>query len=334
MRRFFIVVFLFLFLIAVFPYGLSLYRTAQVISHNVPSIPQWFEWGKYEVVMQKVLLRDNLVVDIYLPQGVSKTSFIILVPGFTPEGSRDPRIVSLANSFAQAGIGAAVPDSEHIRQQRFLRQDIDFIKETFQFLKVAPYADSKKIALSGFSIAGAYALRAAAELGNQPLFVHSLGGYYDLGELMVEILSERALFKGEERMWKPDAFPQEIAKNILSEELGQERTESLFLKGGMGIKEARRYVDLLSTGARKALSDVSPAPVLSLMNTRVFLMHDLNDLAIPVEESRKISDALPSSISLSFSEFTFLEHVIPQNRLGIDIVGLFWQVFRMMTLLY
>lgn len=334
MRRVFLVFFLLLLLIAVFPYGLSFHRTVQVISANVPSFPQWFAWGTYEVLTQEVSLRDNLVVDLYLPRDISQTSFIILVPGFTPEGSGDPRIVSLARSFAAAGIGAAVPDSPHIRAQRFLRQDIDFIKETFRFLQAQPYADSQKIALSGFSIAGAYVLRAAAELGNQPLFVHSLGGYYDLGELLVEILSGQALYKNEERMWRPDAFPQEVAKSILSEELDEERAELLLLKRGMGVKEARHSLALLSLEAREALHGVSPAPMLSDMNTQVFLMHDRNDAAIPVEESRKISDALSSSVPVSFHEFTFLSHVVPQKPLGRDALGLFWQVFRMMMLFH
>lgn len=338
MRRFFIVFFLLLLFIAAliwfFPFASSLYQTAYIISHNVPSFPQWFEWGKYEVSFQQVSLRDKGVLDLYLPKEVEQTSFVILVPGFTPEGSRDPRIVRLAHSFARAGIGAAVPDSPSIREQRFSRQDIDLVKETFWFLKEQPYTHEKKIGLSGFSIAGAYALRATAELGSEPLFVHSLGGFYDLGGLMVEILSERAILEGKERVWRPDAFPREIAKSILSKELGADKTEQLFLKEDMSTKEAQVHVDSLSFGARETLKDISPAPLLSQMKTRVFLMHDKNDLAIPVEESQKIKNALPKNIPVSFSKFSFFQHVVPKDVLSRDVFGLFWQVFRMMMLFY
>ena len=346
-NRRFLILFLIVLLIAIvlswmIPSFVAAYRTAFVISHIVPAVPEWFEWGRYEIETQEVSLDDNRIVDIYLPvrrrlgeggpQGMESTSFVLFFPGFTPEGSRDPRIVNLARSFAGAGIGVAVPDSEHIRKAQFSRQDIDLIKDTFHFLQEQPYVDSERIGMSGFSVAGSYILRAASELGDQPLFVHSLGGYYDLGELLAELVSERAIYKGKERAWEPGSFAKEILRKTLSAQIGQEHAQQL-LTQEISLEEARKRFESFPDDFLTEFRDISPASSLSHIKTRVFLMHDTNDNTIPVEESRKIRDALPQGISISYNEFLLLEHVTPQAFLSLDILKLSRQVLQIMRLL-
>jgi dienelactone hydrolase len=299
------VVFVFLIIAAVIfrlllPDIIIAYRSAYIVSRVVPAVPKWFERGSYEVLMQKE--RDD--IDIYMPKGADKTSFVIFFPGFNPDGARDPRIVNLARAFAGAGIGVAVPDSENIRQQKFSREDIDLIKNTFYFLKEQPYVASERIGLSGFSIAGSYSLRAAAEMGGNPLFVHALGAYYDLAELLEEVREEKVVYQGLERSWKPSDLSKEIA-----------------------AKEAN--LRLSEDGATR----LSPAPVLKNMQTRVYLMHDKNDDRIAVEHSRKIRDALPKDIMVSYNEFSLFQHVTPRNLLSWDVVRLSGQIFSIMRLL-
>lgn len=303
------------------PYGVTAYRSLYVVSHIIPAVPQWFEFGRYEAELREESMgsaappaggaslapseRDP-VVDIYLPVGIDQASFVIFFPGFNPEGSRDPRLVNLARSFAGAGIGVAVPDSENIKQKTFSREDIELIKSTFYFLQDQAYVDPDRIGLSGFSIAGSYILRAASELGTGLLFVHSLGGYYDLEELFAEVISKRVVYNGAERAWEPDSLSQELAQEMLRDE-----PQDFSLK----------------------LRELSPSAKLQDMNTRVFLMHDRNDNLIPVEESRKIRDALPRDISVSYSEFSLFRHVTPRAFLSLDILKLSGQVLSIMRLL-
>ena len=240
---------------------------------------------------------------------------------------------SLARAFAGAGIGAAVPDSKSIRERKCLRDDIDLIKETFYFLQDQPYVDANRIGLSGFSIAGSYMLRAASELGARPAFVHSLGGSYDLQELFAEILSKNVVYKGEKRAWEPDSLPKEIVRQVIIEHVAEEKKDQVLAQKEMGYEEARQYIQFLSEDFLAVIDSISPSSSINDMKTRVYLMHDQNDSLIPVEGSRKIRDALPEDIPVSYSEFSFFQHVTPQSFLSIDILKLSGQMFSIMKLL-
>ncbi|MGH7889750.1 MAG: hypothetical protein ACRENF_04290, partial [Thermodesulfobacteriota bacterium] len=71
----------------------------------------------------------------------------------------------------------------------------------------------------------------------------------------------------------------------------------------------------------------------SRMKTRVFLMHDKNDDVIPVEESRKIRDGLPTNIPIDYSEFSNISHVTPKNFFTGEILKFSWQVLNIVKIL-
>jgi len=331
----FAIIGVFLFIL---PWGKALYRTAYIVSHVVPNAPRWFEWGRYGVdLREEEFVGSNpeskkRLVYVYLPQGVKKSSFVILVPGFSPEGAKDKRLVNLARSFGGAGIGVAVPDSDTIPKRVFSREDIDIIKDTFSLLQEKEYVDPERIGICGFSVAGSYVLRAASELGDAPLFVFSLGGYFDLKELIAEVLSKRAVYRGFKRSWEPNPLPREVVRNILVEYIGKENAEQLINKNPT-FDDAKKYVQSLPKELLSAFNSLSPSPTLLNMRTRVFLMHDKNDDIIPVEESIKIRDALPEGIPVSFSEFSNIHHVTPKNFFSTDIMKFSWQVLSMVRIL-
>lgn len=326
-------------------WGEVLHRTAFIVSHLVPGVPDWFESGRYEVEVRKTELvipgnsgpaaqndPTNRVVYVYLPRNVKRSAFVIFVPGFTPEGALDPRLVNLARSFAGAGIGVAVPDSETIRERTFSGDDIDLIIDTFRFLQEREYVDQERIGISGFSVAGSYALVAASALGRDPLFVLSLGGYFDLKELFIQVISERAVYKNEERSWEPDSLSKEVVFNVLARQIGEERADGLMEKS-LSLHEVNDYVESLPQEFLSRFNDLSPSFTISNLKTRVFLMHDKNDDIIPVEESRKIRDALPQDVPLSYTEFSILRHVTPETFFSMDILRFFWQVLSIVNLL-
>lgn len=275
------------------------YHSLYVVSRVVPAVPHWFERGSYDVER-----REEGQIDIYTPAGTEEIAFVIFFPGFNPDGARDPRMVRLARAFAGAGVGVAVPDSENIKQQKFSREDIDLIKDTYYFLKDWPYADPERIGLSGFSIAGSYVLRAAAEFDSEPLFVHASGAYYDLAELFREVDTGVVRYWGKERVWQPSDLSKEVARRDFNKEISED--------------EAR---------------EISPAPLLGNITTRVYLMHDKNDDRIPVEHSRKIRDALSKDTPVSYSEFSLFQHVTPRSFWGLDMLKLSGQIFSIMRLL-
>ncbi len=349
-RRRYVAIFYLLFVLTVtavvmLTWGEVLHRTAFIVSHVVPGVPDWFESGRYEVEVRKVGLArsgdsgsaaqnnfpDN-VVYVYLPQNVERSAFVVFVPGFTPEGALDPRLVNLARSFAGAGIGVAVPDSETIRERTFSRDDIDLIIDTFRYLQGKEYVDRERIGITGFSIAGSYALCAASALGHDPLFVLSLGGYFDLRGLFTQVISESAVYKDEKRSWEPDSLSKEVVFNVLAGQVGEKRANEL-IGEDLSLDEAREYVKSLPREFLSKFNDLSPSLVIPKIKTRVFLMHDKNDDIIPVEESRKIRDALPQDVPLSYTEFSILRHVTPQTFFSVDILKFSWQILSIVDLL-
>ena len=333
------------FLILVYNWGEPAYRTGYVISNVVPNAPRLFEWGKYDVRLMRVelssgkgdtqtqnVIATNQFIHIYLPEGINRPAFVILVPGLTPEGALDHRLVALAKAFAGAGIGVATVDSDTIRKRRFSRQDIDLIKNTFSFLQDKDYVDKERIGICGFSVAGSYALRAASELGNEPLFVFSLGGYFDLGELIAEILSKKANYNGSIRPWKPNPMPREVISDNFIVHLGEDEAEQV-RSGNPSYYDATKYVQSLPRDILLSLDSLSPSPALSRMKTRVFLMHDKNDDVIPVEESRKIRDALPTDIPIYYSELSNISHVTPKDFFTGEILKFSWQVLNIVRIL-
>jgi len=362
LRAFLVLILFFLLL-----WGPALYRTSYIISHVVPGVPRWFELGKYDIQFDEIEFRRQIgatdfdkieyssqVVDIYRPKGAKRTSFVILFPGFTDEGSKDPRLVNFANALAGAGIagftdegskdprlvnfanalagagiGVAIPQSFTIRNSIFTTNDIDRIKSTYSFLQEQNYIQKDKIGIIGFSVAGSYVLRAASELGNKPLFILSLGAYYDLSELIVSILYEKAFYNGKERTWKPNSFPKKLVRDYLNNQIGIEQTDELFSNEGITIEEFRRNNREFAV----KLDDLSPSQVLSEIKTTVFLIHDSYDGNTPVEDSRKIRDALPKDIPLYYSELSIMNHVTPNTFLSFDFIKLFWHVLNIVKLL-
>jgi esterase/lipase len=323
-------------------WGPALYRTAYIISHVVPGVPKWFEFGKYDIRFDEFEFKRQIepgdlnkieyttqVVDIYRPQGSRKSSFVMLFPGFTDKGSKDPRLVNFAEALAGAGIGVAIPQSFTIRNSIFTMNDIDRIRDTFTFLQGESYVEPQRIGIIGFSVGGSYALRAASSLGNRPLFILSLGAYYSLSDLVSSIVTEKAVYDGHERYWKPSPFPKKLLRDYLDKQIGVAKADEIFSNNGIDFEEFARN----NHQFKEKLDELSPSPILSEIKTTVFLMHDKNDGNTPVEDARKIRDALPEDIPVYYAELSIMNHVTPNTYLSFDFVKLLWDVLNTLRLL-
>lgn len=353
MRRFFnhnrkilsIILSLFLVLILIFllTWGEALYRTAFIVSNVVPGFPKWFEIGKYDVQVNEVEFKRPTgktlfekteysiqKVDVYRPVELDKSAFVILFPGFTKDGSKDPRLVNFANTLAKAGIGVAIPQSFTIKNSIFTTNDIDRINDTFDYLQKETYVERDRIAIMGFSVAGSYVLRAASLLGDEPLLLVSVGAYYNLNDLVLSVMFEKASYNGIERSWKPNHFPKKLVFEFLSNHLSSEETETLRKNGGITVDQFRKINPQLA----EKLDDLSPSPVLSQIRTKVFILHDKNDGNTPIEDARKIHDGLSKDIPIYYSELSIMNHVTPTTLLHLDFIQFFWQLLSIVRLLY
>jgi dienelactone hydrolase len=305
-------------------------------------VPKWFELGKYDIQFDEFEFKRQIgtndlnkvdyttqMVDIHRPKGPQKSSFVILFPGFTDKGSKDPRLVNFAEALAAAGIGVVIPQSFTIRNSVFTTNDIDRIKHTFTFLQGETYVAKERIGIIGFSVAGSYVLRAASSLGNRPLFLLTVGAYYSLSDLIVSIVTEKAVYDGHERSWKPNPFPKKLLRDYLDNQLGIAKTDEIFSNNGITFEELSRNNKKFT----EKLDELSPYPILSEIKTTVFLMHDKNDGNTPVEDARKIRDALPENIPVYYTELSIMNHVTPNTFLSFDFIKLFWHVLSIVRLL-
>lgn len=323
-------------------WGPALYRTSYIISHVVPGMPKWFEFAKYDIRFDEFEFKRQIepgdvnkleytaqVVDMYRPEGPQKSSFVILFPGFTNKGSKDPRLVNFAEALTGAGIGVAIPQSFTIRNNIFTTNDIDRIKDTFAFLQRETYVEKEKIGIIGFSVGGSYVLRAASSLGNQPLFILSVGAYYSLSDLISSIVTEKAVYDGHDRYWKPNSFPKKVLRDYLDKQIGIAKADEIFSNIGIAFEELSNN----NQKFKEKLDELSPSPVLSEIRSTVFLIHDQNDGNTPVEDARKIRDALPKNIPVYYTELSIMNHVTPNTYLSFDFVKLFWHVLETVRLL-
>lgn len=314
-------------------HGAVLYRTIHIALNAVGSAPGWSGIGGYEAEIFSIRLSDTdagstmdiaekTELHIYRPKEKELSSFMILVPGFTDKGAEDRRIKRLSRAFAESGIGVAVPDTPGMRNRIFDFRDINAISAAFNYLQQQNYVMEEKIAICGFSIAGSYSVIAASRSGNEPVFVVSFGGYYDLAALSKSVLTGRVFYKDKSRKWIASDIPGEVVSKMLGMKI---------TPGEYTVEEAARIMRNLSSEKKELLKRVSPSSYKDDISTKLYIFHSSADDSIPVEESRKLAENLRGKTQLSITELEGLSHVTPKDFLSRDYLRLTIQIFKMIS---
>ena len=124
----------------------------------------------------------NATADLYRnsqqPRGA-----LVAVPGLTPYGKDDPRIVAFARSLARARFLVVVPDMATTRALKVSAADSIFVADAIEEAaqRFAGGAE-RSVGLAAFSYAVGPALIAAAQprAGRHVRFIVAIGGYYDI----------------------------------------------------------------------------------------------------------------------------------------------------------
>ena len=118
---------------------------------------------------------------------------LVLVPGFTPSGKNDRRLVALAKSFARSGFLVLVPDLRGSRETRVRLGDARRIADAAVHLSGRPELEglteedgTSEVGLVAISYAVGLAVLASSEpdAKQRISLLVGLGGYYDTSEVV------------------------------------------------------------------------------------------------------------------------------------------------------
>ena len=122
--------------------------------------------------------------DLYLPGDPAKAG-VVLVPGLTPRGRDDARLVDFAKTLARARFEVLVPDLPRLRALRVAADDAVPIADAVRFL--GERAPGRPLGIAAVSFAVGPAVIALGEPGIHVDFFLGIGGYWDLEALITYV---------------------------------------------------------------------------------------------------------------------------------------------------
>ena len=122
---------------------------------------------------------QNWIGDLYRPPRAK--AGLVIVPGATPQGRDDPRLVAFATALAQNGFAILVPEIQGLRALRVAPEDVEPIVAAIRQLS-DNRPEPTPVGIVGISYAAGPALLAALspETRGRVAFSAALGGYFDL----------------------------------------------------------------------------------------------------------------------------------------------------------
>jgi hypothetical protein len=281
------------------------------------------------------------VADIYTPEQPVGAR-LILVPGFTPAGKDDSRVVALANSLGRARFRVLVPNIPGSRDLRVSTADARAIADGVLYMAALEGADGDRplgIAAISYAVGPAILAGLTDDAGDEVDFILALGGYHDTTAVItfmttggyrdgttwqfaapyptskwiflagnaeaVESPADRALLEtiAERRRVDPDAPIDDLAVR-----LGPEGRALLDLMTNRDPDRVAVLIDRLSGPVRQRIAALSLAPLdLTSLAGRLILIHGRADRMIPYTESRALAAAAGAAKLFLVGDFSHIE---------------------------
>jgi len=283
------------------------------------------------------------IADLYHPQQPIGAG-LVLVPGFTPHGKDDQRLVNLALSLSRARFLVLVPDLRGPREMRVRLEDSRGIADAAVHLAQMDLLRGQQgVGVVAISYAAGLAILATMESGARtPIrFLVSIGGYYDTTALATFVTTGRFRPSSGGRWQSRDPHPAAkwffLAGNIdLLDDAGDRKTLLAIAERRMDKPDApvadlaarlgpegRSLLDLLENAdpdrveaLLRKLPDRIQAHLqrLSLKNHdlshlagRLLLVHGREDSMIPYTESMALASAVPGSQLFLIDGFSHID---------------------------
>ena len=225
----------------------------------------------------------DFIADIYLPNKESKKAVVIYVP--LARGTRgDPTLINLAETFAKLNVLAFVPFEKEKIIGLIDEEDIEDAVSAFLFLQ--NFTDAEKIGFFGISYGVGPVIAASADerIKDDVAFIFSLGGYYDLKNLIEFAFTGRFEYGGIKEKFEPDSYTKEVLQTSLTELTEFVAEEETF----------EEFFAELPAEVKEKIERLSPKNYVRKLNpdTKIFIIHSPTDTLVPYTESLRLYDSL------------------------------------------
>ncbi|MEX2298829.1 MAG: hypothetical protein WD715_15555 [Dongiaceae bacterium] len=297
--------------------------------------------------------------DLYWPPAANETSNddaagIVLVPGASPGGKDDVRLVAFAETLAAAGFVVLVPDLPGLRAQQVNPSHAGDIAAAAAYL--SDRLDGRPVAIAAISYAvGPAVLAAIGQNDPTPIaLILGIGGYYDAIATTIFITTGR--IRDSAGAWQhrtPNEFGKwafiranlpriasvvdrdalsEIARRKLHDDaapvddlvavLGPEGRAVWQLLSNTDPERVPALVGTLPPRVREALEGLDLASFdLSRLPATLLLVHGTDDPILPPEGSVALAAAVPNSELYLVESLTHVE-------LSLASLGDAWTLYR------
>ena len=301
----------------------------------------------------------DIAADLYHPRQ-EVGARIVLVPGFTPQGKDDPRLVQLAHTLARARFLVLVPDLQGSKDLSVRPEDAAAIGDAAALLarlEVDRATDEQEVGVAAISYAvGLAVLATLTPEGEEAIdFLVAIGGYYDTKNV-ITFSTTGAFREPGSAHWQtrtPDpqakwiflrgnlhmlndpedrAILEEIARRRMgdpeapiddvADDLGDEGRSLLALILNDDQDRVPALLDDLPASAQAAIEMLSLTNRdLSHLSNGAILIHGRADTMIPHTESERLARAI-GDVDLHLIDG--FSHIDPQ---GVGLIGQ-WQLIR------
>ncbi|WP_051609418.1 alpha/beta hydrolase [Fodinicurvata fenggangensis] len=277
--------------------------------------------------------QGDFEVDVYKRADEQVRANLLLIPGVTPQGRDDPRLMEFAELLAQARFRVTVPELPNLRELKVSAEDIASIDSLLMRLSKQASAESRPLGLVAISYAAGPALIAAsqAEPENRPDFMLAIGGYYST-ENVVRYFTTGAFRTPEDQDWQEGrphpqarwlflranadrldntgdvlALRRLAARKLQGPNAGNAAVHSQLTAQGRAVlallenddpERVEEGIDALPESLRAELSALNLADrPLDAVDFPVLLLHGRDDPVIPYSESLRLAEALPEGMA-------------------------------------
>lgn len=281
--------------------------------------------------------------DIYRPADGDAHGAVLLAVGAVPRIREHPGAIRLSKAAARAGIAVMLPELNNLERDIMNPEDLEVLVAAFRYLRSQPYVDPQRSGIVGVSVGAGLAVGAAADarIRSDVHFLLSIGGYFDIWDVIAAATTGTIYDDGRAETWQPRAKTIAVLQRSLISYLNDPDERDLFTRyfveddltaiinvGSLSPEAALLYEILTNSDPSRAqdlfarlspqrqaiLRQLSPRAHVQALEAEFFIMHDRSDPYLPYVESRRLRDALAGNgSSLHYAEFAIFEHVEPTN---------------------